>query len=92
MDEIVLDFAGIQSVQGLHAYLKEVFCLPDYYGHNMDALWDCLHHSFPGPTAIIVKRLDSLPAGMERTARTLARLFRDLEREDSRVTVRFEAV
>jgi len=26
----------------LHDYLKHVFNLPDYYGHNLDALWDCL--------------------------------------------------
>lgn len=40
MNTITLDFSGIKSYWGLHEYLKEVFQLPDYYGHNMDALWD----------------------------------------------------
>ena len=90
MKEIILDFSDIPSVRGLHEYLKGAFGLPDCYGYNMDALWDCLHHSFPAPTVIVLTHLDRLPAGMENTARTLARLFRDLEREDSWVTVRFE--
>ena len=25
-----------------HDYLKELFSLPDYYGRNLDALYDCL--------------------------------------------------
>ena len=92
MKEIVLDFEGIQSVRDLHAYFKKAFCLPDYYGCNLDALWDCLHHSFPADTVIVVKGLGGLPDEMGPTAQTLARLFRDLEREDSRVTVRFETM
>ena len=25
-----------------HTYLKEILRLPDYYGRNLDALYDCL--------------------------------------------------
>ena len=25
-----------------HTYLKEILHLPDYYGRNLDALYDCL--------------------------------------------------
>lgn len=28
--------------QAAHAHLKEVLGLPDYYGNNLDALYDCL--------------------------------------------------
>ena len=37
MTTVTLDFSGIKSYWDLHEYLKEVFELPDYYGHNMDA-------------------------------------------------------
>lgn len=87
MKEYVLDFAGLDSRQALHAYLKEVFPLPDYYGRNLDALWDCLYQSFDGPTRIVLRNTQALPASL-RTA--LLELFSDLEREDSCVTLRLE--
>ena len=58
MKEIILDFAGINSLWKLHEYFKKVFQLPDYYGNNMDALWDCLHCSFEFPTTIVLISVD----------------------------------
>lgn len=40
--EYKLDFTGIDSVDKLHDYLMSVLPLPDYYGRNLDALYDCL--------------------------------------------------
>lgn len=57
MNTITLDFSGIKSYWALHEYFKEVFQLPDYYGRNMDALWDCLRCSFEEDTTIILKNL-----------------------------------
>ncbi len=37
-----LDVSDIRSVRELHAYLKEELKLPDYYGNNLDALYDVL--------------------------------------------------
>ncbi len=37
---VILDIALLNQ-QG-HKYLKEVFDFPDYYGANLDALYDCL--------------------------------------------------
>ncbi len=90
MDEIVLDFTGVQTRWELHEYLKERFALPDYYGHNMDALWDCLYCSFARPTAVTLRNLDALPAELSGDAEKLRALFRDLAWEDEQVTVRFE--
>ena len=68
MNYIVLDFDGIKSPWALHKYFKEVFNLPDYYGHNMDALWDCLDCSFESPTTIVLKNIERLPSEMEAEA------------------------
>lgn len=37
---IILD--GIMIREKSHEYLKEKLDLPDYYGKNLDALYDCL--------------------------------------------------
>ena len=90
MQEIILDFAGIQSPEALHDYLQAVFQLPGYYGRNLDALWDCLYCAFSQPTTIVLRRAAQLPADMAPTARGLLRLFDDLQREDENVTVRID--
>ena len=38
--KVILDIERLND-EG-HEYLKELFEFPDYYGHNLDALYDCL--------------------------------------------------
>ena len=40
MIEITLD--GTSGMDAIHAQLAETFRFPDYYGRNLDALYDCL--------------------------------------------------
>ncbi len=40
--KIVLDALKMQEKDAAHEYLKEVFGFPEYYGKNLDALYDCL--------------------------------------------------
>ena len=40
--EYKLDFTGIETKEALHALLKEKLGFPEYYGNNLDALYDCL--------------------------------------------------
>ena len=37
---VVLDINKLNELK--HEYLKEIFDFPDYYGKNLDALYDCL--------------------------------------------------
>lgn len=39
---IILDGTKMGNRKIIHAYLKEQLELPDYYGENLDALWDLL--------------------------------------------------
>jgi len=38
----IVDFSKVQYYREIHNVLKEAFDFPDYYGKNLDALWDCL--------------------------------------------------
>ncbi|MBP3306306.1 MAG: barstar family protein [Anaerotignum sp.] len=38
----ILDGKKMVSREEAHAYLKDTFGFPDYYGKNLDALHDCL--------------------------------------------------
>ena len=91
MNYIILDFNGIKSLWTLHEYFKEVFNLPDYYGHNMDALWDCLDCSFEFPTTIVLKNIEKIPSEMKEATEIMLELFEDLQRDNEKVTVQIES-
>lgn len=82
MNKFVLDFSGIKSLLALHEYFKEVFQLPNYYGHNMDALWDCLSCCYDESTTIELRNIGALPKEMAPSVEIMLELFRDLHDED----------
>ncbi|WP_340401563.1 barstar family protein [Paenibacillus sp. FSL H8-0079] len=42
MNIVILDGVDFASTAELHQNLKDKLALPDFYGGNLDALWDCL--------------------------------------------------
>ena len=44
MNNIILNFSNCKHIGEIHQIIKKGFDLPDYYGENLDALWDCLDY------------------------------------------------
>ena len=42
MKNVILDCEKLLQRKQAHAYLKQMLDFPDYYGKNLDALFDCL--------------------------------------------------
>ena len=63
-----------------HDYLKEVFNFPDYYGKNLDALYDCLCE-IGVETEIILRNSDEV-------SRDLVETFVDAADENEFLTFR----
>ena len=42
MNKIRIDLDAFETIKEFHLWLKEQCQFPDYYGCNLDALYDCL--------------------------------------------------
>lgn len=50
-----IDFSGAETSREMHRAIKEGLKLPEYYGNNLDALWDCLKGDIETPCEIWIK-------------------------------------
>ena len=55
MRKIILDIEKMRSLPMLHKYLHTALALPEYYGANLDALYDCLTEIVE-PTELVVPK------------------------------------
>lgn len=42
MKEIIINCAGVETPAQMHKKLKDALLFPEWYGNNLDALFDCL--------------------------------------------------
>jgi len=42
MKERIIDCTQIHTQEDLHRLFRETLCFPEWYGNNLDALYDCL--------------------------------------------------
>lgn len=86
MKEIKLDGAKMLDKETTHEYLKEMLSLPEYYGANLDALWDCLSTDFSGKKITILNS-EIIYKNLGTYGRSIVQLFEDLAEENMKVTV-----
>lgn len=58
MRVIILNAEKLKERAAAHEYLKKLFGFPDYYGKNLDALYDCLT-DIQRPTTVIMTQSQS---------------------------------
>lgn len=78
---IVIDCGGCADKKELHARIADALDFPDWYGHNLDALMDCLTDL--EDTAVTVTGRAGLPFDAEGFWET----FRDAANENPRLHV-----
>ena len=83
MNTITLNFSGIKSYLALHQYFKDVFNLPEYYGNNLDALWDCLTDMVGRPVHVEIIGLEVIKRKFGNYAKELVDTFGEFKHYDN---------
>lgn len=85
---VMLDFSGCKYLGEIHLILKTKFGLPEYYGGNWDALWDCLDGLFYDRGEFIVKIYGfmSLPKDLREYCMSMLEIFDDVHKKTPNVT------
>ena len=85
---ILLDFTGCKYLREMHSILKVTFGLPEYYGENWDALWDCLNGLFigEGDVTVIVRGLSTMPEEFAEDINIMLEIFADVHESTPNVT------
>ena len=86
MKIVILDAKKMVEKEKMHEYFAKKFDLPEHYGKNLDALFDCLCE-INEPTLIKLKNENALQGD---TKESLIRLFHDVCNENE--LVKFELV
>ena len=86
---ILLEVSGCSSWDELHETIKQAFDFPEYYGKNLDALWDCLWETFVKKQQweISICGAKQMSPELQPYMREVMAVFRQAEREFAHVKI-----
>lgn len=83
---LILDGEAIASKEMLHKVIAAQLRLPEWYGNNLDALYDCLT-DYQEPLDVILLRYDALQETLGNYATRLQQVLRDAAGENGRIAI-----
>ena len=81
MKTAILKGKDIKNKKDFHKQIKNILNLPEYYGENLDALWDCLTGGVETPLTIIWEDFSYSKQTLGVYADKIMTLFKDTEKE-----------
>ena len=87
MKKVILDFSYAESREEIHATLKRQMEFPEYYGNNLDALYDCLTEIGEDTAVGIYMTEDD--SEISEYLRRMQMVFADAEEENDHLAVFF---
>ena len=84
MDVIILNGQKMTSAEETHQYLQHKLNFPDYYGSNLDALWDMLT-TISGPAYIRLIETDAMKKNLGEYADSILNVFVEAAEENDQL-------
>ena len=78
-DKYTIDFRKVKTYLEMHFAIREALDLPDYYGCNWDAFWDCLTNMIGRPIHIEIIGLDVIERKFDDAAKTMIDTLREFK-------------
>ena len=88
-NEYIIDLEGVESEDDLHDRLEESLPLPDYYGRNLDALYDILTEYGDG-WHIVIENIDLVDEEIRPYVDDMIGVFEDASAAAPDLTVEYE--
>ena len=90
MREVVFDSSHVERLDQLHNELSRSLDFPDYYGANLDALYDCLSGEIALPLRIIWKNYNITRSKLGKDAIEVLKVMEDFAKEEPDFTIEVE--
>ncbi|KXZ20927.1 barnase inhibitor [Bacillus nakamurai] len=91
MIEVIIDGKDFTSIEALHRILKDKLDFPDYYGENLNALWDCLTGWMELPLTLVWRHFETSQMYLGSDADDVLRILKKAEEElDDEFFIRIE--
>lgn len=92
MKNIVIDFSKCKYPMDLHNELSEKLGLPEWYGNNLDALWDMLTGFIETPIEIMViyKPENKAAENLKETVLKIIETFKEAAEEEEEIKFSYE--
>ena len=82
MKKIILDFTDCRYILRLYEILQEGFGFPDWFGKNLDALWDLLRDYAGCPPILVqIKGIETMPQELRGHMDEVLKVFVEAHQE-----------
>lgn len=89
MRTILLDFKKFHHKETFHPYMKKKVQLPEYYGNNLDAMWDAMSYLKEDLRLCIYNWEDHDEADTETYSKAVIAALRELSEHNSHIRLEF---
>lgn len=92
MKTVIIDFSECKYPLDLHNEIKEKLELPEWYGNNLDALWDMLTGFIETPVSITVifKPETKATENLKESVLKIIETFKEASEEDEEIKFSYE--